>query len=56
MTINLRAFLEIGIVADYIVDLIVIRKKLAKSHEIDYNEIHLEKSIEGDSRRVLDRT
>ena len=56
MTINFRAFLEIGIVADYIVDLIVIRKKLAKSHEIDYDEIHLEKSIEGDSRRVLDRT
>ena len=48
--------LDVGKIADYIVDVMVIRKRLIKSHEIDYSTIHLEKSSDEDSKKVVDRT
>ncbi len=48
--------MEVGIIADYIVDLLVVRKRLVKSQEIDYDQMHLEKSRDGDTKKLIDRT
>jgi hypothetical protein len=47
--------LEVGIVVEYIVDLVVVRRRLARSCEIDYNGMLIEKSSDDDYRKVVER-
>jgi hypothetical protein len=46
---------EAGVLAEYLADLVITRRRVVRSQDVDYELIHSEKSLEEDLKKQLDR-